>query len=450
MRSTRAALTCLVGLLLLLWCEHAYADGYRIPYQGAAAAGQGEAFSAQADDPSALHYNPAGLTQVRRVQVYAGTNLVTGYTTYTGPAGETARGDLGGTVAFPPPGNLYVTANLEDLGIRALGPMTVGLGLASPFGLTIRWPNDGPFSSAVTSATLPLMDIKPTVAYKIAEWLSIGLGADIYTFAPFLGEGGYEAKNVFPGVGAAEVNGKDTALGFNVSALFTPLRIDGKPRVNLGVVYRKGVNLDVDGRFLVNGAHVADATTRLVLPDVVTGALAVWPIRDDHREWKLEFDMDFVGWSGFRSLDTRLSNGTFVQIPQNWKDTYTLSAGTEYKWLAPASLPHWDVAVRLGYQRSNHAVPAGTFNPTVADANWNIFAAGLGLLCKQQGKFLGLLSCGSDDSPAWVPKAIGLDLAFQAAVWESRAIAGNINPTVNGTYDTKSWYIGSFNIRLMF
>jgi long-chain fatty acid transport protein len=38
----------------------AAADGFRNPFQGAAAIAQGNAFTAQADDPTAIFYNPAG------------------------------------------------------------------------------------------------------------------------------------------------------------------------------------------------------------------------------------------------------------------------------------------------------------------------------------------------------------------------------------------------------
>jgi long-chain fatty acid transport protein len=40
----------------------ALADGFRNPFQSAAAIGQGTAFAAQADDASAVFYNPAGMT----------------------------------------------------------------------------------------------------------------------------------------------------------------------------------------------------------------------------------------------------------------------------------------------------------------------------------------------------------------------------------------------------
>ena len=42
---------------------------------------------------------------------------------------------------------------------------------------------------ALTSASLPLLDIKPTVAYRVSDWLSVSVGADIFTFWSDLGEG---------------------------------------------------------------------------------------------------------------------------------------------------------------------------------------------------------------------------------------------------------------------
>lgn len=44
------------------------AQALRFQPQGARAAGQGNAFAAEADDASAIHYNPAGLTQVVGIQ----------------------------------------------------------------------------------------------------------------------------------------------------------------------------------------------------------------------------------------------------------------------------------------------------------------------------------------------------------------------------------------------
>ena len=430
--------------------EAAYADAYRVPYQGAAAAGQGEAFSAQADDPSAVFYNPAGMTQLKGWQVYAGTNLVGGTVSFENSSGTRIQGDLGGSVAVPPPSNLYLTANLKDLGVDAFGPLSVGLGLNGTFGLIVRYPRNGPFSSVVTSAKLPLLTIKPTIAYRVHETVSFGLGLDVYTFATFLGEGHYASKRALPGVGGDEVNGSGTAVGYNGSLMITPLRNDaGKPELNFGFVYRGPTKLPLDGQYRLNGVRVAGAETELQLPQVVTGAVAYWPIRDSRHEWKLEYDMDFVGWDSSRSFDVRLSNGVTSRTPQNWHSIYSASAGTEFRWLAPDFLPDWELALRAGYQRSNTPVPEYTFNPTVADADWNIVAVGLGLLCRGNGSLFGLAGCGRGAGAGAESGAVGLDLAFQAAFFEPRTIGNNIQPSVIGRYDT-TLYIGSVNFRLAF
>jgi long-chain fatty acid transport protein len=257
----------LVGTLIIATHGVAYGEGFRLPYQGTAAAGQAEAFIAQADDASAMYYNSAGMTQLDGVQLYGGAHFITGQFFYTSPAGDKFEGNFRQPGAMPPPGHLYLTGNLEDLGGTALGPLTVGIGVNTPFGLGIQWPNDVPFSSVVTEATLPLLDVKPTVAYKIHDMLSIGAGADIYTFAGFIGEGQAELHNNIPGVASLEINGTDTTAGFNVSGLITPLRNDiGKPLINFGLGYRSAATLDLKGDLLVTDQKVSDAVTTIPFP----------------------------------------------------------------------------------------------------------------------------------------------------------------------------------------
>ena len=431
-----------------------YAEGFRILPQGASAIGQGNAFTAHADDPSAIHYNPAGMTQLQGLQVSVGTNLVGGSVSYTSPTGIATRGDVGGSVAVPPPSNLYLTAKLKDLGLSALGDTAVGLGVTSPFGLNIRYPNEAPFSSAVTTAQLPLLDIKPTVAFKLNDQLSVGLGADIYTFASFIGEGQFEQKFNNPGIPGIplgtplEINGNDTAAGFNVSLLYTPIKNEqGKPLVNVGVVYRSQATLHLNGEFRANGAHVANANSTLVLPQIYSGGIAIWPVRDADREWKLELDIDYVGWKSFRNLDVHLSNGATLPFPQNWRNSYVVMLGTEHKWLQVERLPYWEVAVRGGYIRSQSPIPDATFNPTVPESDFNGLSVGLGLLCRENAAFLGLIPCGRIGSAG--RGAVGIDIAYQAQLYESRTISNNVNPTVDGRYRTVL-HVGAINLRVNF
>src|SRR5215470_15332992 len=78
-RTVRSAdlvqLALVAGFVLVWWgigLEPVFAQVPRIQGQGTAASGMSNAFSAQADDPSALHYNPAGMTQLQGIQLMAG------------------------------------------------------------------------------------------------------------------------------------------------------------------------------------------------------------------------------------------------------------------------------------------------------------------------------------------------------------------------------------------
>ena len=430
--------------------ESAVAQVPRIQGQGTAASGMGNAFAAQADDASALHYNPAGMTQLRGVQVMAGALISGGTTSFTSPTGVTAKGDRNGSAAWPPPGHTYLTANFKDLGVTALGDLSAGVGVTVPFGSLNRWPTDGPFRTTTTFNTLPLLDIKPTLAYKLTEQIAIGLGTDIYTFSGLIGEGHIERQMV-PGPGVTtELFGKDTAAGFNASLLYTPFRnAAGKPLANIGIVYRSQATLHLDGALLTNGAKVSDARATYVLPQIITGAIAIWPVRTDEREWKLEVDVDHVGWKSVRNLDIHLSNGATIPQPLNWRSTYAVMVGTEYKWLAIDSLPAWEVAMRAGYTNQQNQMADLTFDPGIPSADVHIVGGGLGLLCKEQGSFLGLIPCGELGIGFLKPKSIGLDLSYQASFYEDRTVLGNRNPTVNGTYRT-TLHTGGISIRMSY
>lgn len=435
---------CISLSSLLSYPQHVLAEGFRVIDQGAAATGQGAAFSAQADNPSALHYNPAGMTQLQGIQFSTGTLLIGGSIEFKSASGGKVNGDLGGTIANPPPSTLFLTAHLPALGLKNLPKWTVGIGVTSPFALQVEYPEDSIIAPVSTRAALPLIDIKPTVAYKLNKYISLGGGLDIYTFASFLGEGQAELQQSPPGLNL-EANGTDTALGFNASVLWTPLRnTEEKPLLNLAFVYRNGADLDINGEFLANGSKVADASTTIELPDVYTWAIAGWPIRNARHEWKIEIDVEYADWTDFEDLDLQLSNGAVISNPRNYGDAWILMVGTEFKALSPALLPKWDVSLRAGYLRSETPVPSRNFDPSNPDADFNAFSAGVGFLCHAPAKFLGVLPCDSFGA-----KAMGLDLAYQVLLYQTRGISNNRNPLLNGEWDT-TLHVGALSFRVNF
>lgn len=446
------------------WATLAQGEALRILDQSAAATAQGTAFAAQADEPSAVYFNPAAMSQLPGIQMTFGTLLVNGAIDFTSSStGTTVGGDFGSTIANPPPSNFFMTANLGDLGFSSLSHITLGFGVNSPFGNLTDYPKSGTLAPVLTSSASPLVDFKPTLAIELNEFLSVGFGLDIYTFSDLVGEGHVEFQQtggdlILPPLSLAsspsdriELNGTDTTLGFNVSFLLTPFRNDqGKPIMNFAVVYRSHAALNLNGQFLnqTNGiSHSAKATINL--PQIVTAGLAVWPIRNAQREWKVEFDFDFADWSSFNNLDIALSNGITLPKPRNWNPAYLYMLGTEYKLVSPAQLPHWDVAFRGGYVFSDSPVPETTFKPDVPDSNYHAFSIGLGFLCSGQGQFFGVIRCGNDGTTFLGTTAIGIDFAYQAIVYQGRGISNNDDARVNGFWETLI-HVGALNLRTNF
>ena len=451
-------LSALVVILSLSSASAAYGEAFRVLGQGNSGSAQGDAFAAQADDPSAIFYNPAGMTQLKRVQFSTSLQLVGGFYDYKSPSGQKFRGDLDGSIATPPPTNLYLTANLGDTNAKLsidppreftfLEDFTLGIGINSPFGLVINWPKDVPFSSVTTFAQVPLVDIKPTVAYKFSEYLSVGAGLDIYTFIGFLGGGALRTRSFIPPSTNIKLDGKDTAVGFNIGFLLTPwrttIREHEEPRLNFAFVYRSRTTLKLTGDFEINRQKTAGADFDLKLPQIFTWGAAVWPIRDRTHEWKLETDLDYVGWSSFKNLTIRLSNGTTLVEPRDWRNIMTVKLGTEYKWLEIPSFHDWELAVRAGYIRANSPIPERTFEPRVPTTDWNGFSLGVGLLCKDSAMFLGCFACKNS-----LTEAVGVDLFYRNQLYNTGKIRNNVNPVVNGTYNTRL-HAGGIGVRVNF
>src|SRR5213596_3716802 len=61
------------------------AVGFRLPNQDPEGIARGNAFVATADNPSAIYYNPAGITQLEGQQFRAGLYVISGDTEYTSP-----------------------------------------------------------------------------------------------------------------------------------------------------------------------------------------------------------------------------------------------------------------------------------------------------------------------------------------------------------------------------
>ena len=187
MRVTSIRIFITISLLLLLQIkpDTTWADAFRNPFQSASAIAQGNAFSAQADDPSAIYYNPAGMTQLPGIQTSGGVQFVNPNVEFTNSMGESTTNEVPALIGLPPPAQLFITASLKDLDVRPLQNVSLGFALLNLFGFGTKYPEDSPLNTSVIRAQLPLLDFKPTAAYRFSDILSVGLGADIFYLREF-------------------------------------------------------------------------------------------------------------------------------------------------------------------------------------------------------------------------------------------------------------------------
>src|SRR5437660_12081180 len=87
-----------VGLLAsccsLLLSKQASGLGVRVPNQDAEAIARGNAFVATADNPAAIYYNPAGITQLEGHHVQVGSLFYLNvYSDYESRSGERVKND---------------------------------------------------------------------------------------------------------------------------------------------------------------------------------------------------------------------------------------------------------------------------------------------------------------------------------------------------------------------
>ncbi|HEX5397944.1 MAG TPA: outer membrane protein transport protein, partial [Verrucomicrobiae bacterium] len=161
----------LLPLISSVWTWRASANGFGLPDQDAFATARGEAFVATADNPSAIYYNPAGITQLSGNSFRGGLNSVYYKPSFQPPSGQPNTGqsyDSSDNFAWLPQ-FFYTYAPSNQ-------PASCGLGVYAPYGGRMDWPQDTGFRSVAISGSLKYITINPVVALKISPALSIGGG----------------------------------------------------------------------------------------------------------------------------------------------------------------------------------------------------------------------------------------------------------------------------------
>jgi long-chain fatty acid transport protein len=291
--------------------------------------GLGRAFagsSAMGEDAATIFHNPAAMTRLQGPEVTAGAYLLipkadldnrgstSTRTTALGPRTDLIRGGDSDDPTDPTPvANAYIAYPLLNR------DLWVGLGVSTPFGLVTEYDPGwfGRYDSIKTD--LLTINVAPSAAYRINDWISIGGGLDIqYADAEF-------ARAIPNPLGSdirSQVEGDDWSLGYNVGIFLEPI-----PTTRIGVHYRSGIKHKLKGEAQVDFRGTAPGSVDLDLPDIVSVGFA----HDVTPRLTLMAEYNWYGWSSFEEIRVESSPEFRTSIPQDYENTFAIAVGGQYK-----------------------------------------------------------------------------------------------------------------------
>jgi long-chain fatty acid transport protein len=364
--SFRAKVLVLLAALLILGTLQvpAWGAGFTVFHQGTGAMAQGNAFVAEADDPSAIFYNPAGLNQLKKPEVYFMGLLNAPDREFHGPAGQFSQTNH----RIFKSGAFYATYPFNDA-------VSVGIGLFSPFGLASHWPPTWEGRYLTTFGSLKTYNLNPVISIKPFNRFSVAFGLNVLWTS-------VELKRKIPVAigpftlpdGESYLSGDSQGFGFNLGALLEV--VDG---VKVGLSYRSHIAVNYKGDLeltlpsLIPGPRKIPATAHLTFPPFVTAGISV----SRFKPFVFNFDATWTGWSSFDEIRVNLSQpiigatgptSTVLQ-PKNWHNSWTFRFGMNYQVTQRIKL-------RAGYTYDLSPIPDETFDPQIPNANQHIFAVG--------------------------------------------------------------------------
>jgi len=385
-KTAGSGLCVAVSLAILLFSSPAArAVGFRLPNQDPVGIARGNAFAATADNPSAIYYNPAGITQLEGQSLSAGLYLVSAGDTFEGSSGTTAETKS----KFQPVPQLYYVNSPKDL------PFSFGFGVYVPYGLSLNWGPDPPFRDAAERASLLYVTANPIIAWKVTPTLSVAVGPTI----------NYSKAKLFQGFDAVQSHefhfvGDDTDFGFNAGVRWQPC-----DQWAFGVNYRYLTTLNYQGHSQFSPILPPTSTSASIrFPQYVVGGISFRPTEN----WNFEVDVDWTDWDNVDQIVFHGTTGGDIVFPLNYQSSFMYEFGVTRK------LPK-GFFVSAGYFYSENSSPQKYFNPIVPDANLHLFNLGL----NHKGR-------------RWDWAA-----SYTFAINPGSQVSGSVfGPTVDGTYRT--------------
>jgi long-chain fatty acid transport protein len=348
-------------LLAIISSNIILAGGFQINEHGAKAMALGGAYTAIANDASAIYWNGAGMTQLSGTNFLLGTALIAPRSSFRGVAPAVDQFDMKSAVFFP--SHLFITHSFTP-------DLSAGIGITTPFGLGTEWEEDWIGKYLAIETELKTFWIPLTVAYNVFEDLSVSAGF-VYSFADVL----ITRKNSqqpFEGDAFIHLEGSESsAFGYTFGIMYKPIN-----QLSIGAAFRSQVHYTFEGTAEATGAQQlleekiipqGDVTADLKTPVNIVGGIAYQVIP----QLRLSADFQWIGWSSYDSLKVDFADPDYDDLasPRLYNDTYNIRFGVEYKaWK--------DISLLGGIYFDKMPVDQKYVNPSLPDSDRLGFSIG--------------------------------------------------------------------------
>ncbi len=350
------------------------ANGLNLNGMGSKAIAMGGAFIGQADDYSAIFWNPAGLTQMKS----AGISL---FVTDLMPSGSYYLQTPAFTIDAKTESKMYPSGSIGYF--KPINDkLVVGIAAYVPSGTGAKW--NGEDLRLLASNTvyrwesfMGVITVSPVIAYQVSDQFSLGATVNL----------NYGMMKIWrPGVGQYNEDLSGFAFGATIGALFKPI-----DKLGIGLTLRTPTKVKFSGEATMAGAGA------LPIPGGVSVTSdaereATWPLWvglgisfKATDKLTLNADAQMTNWKKIETIGITYDNATWQALkahPQlkaafnndfelNWKDSIQWRFGAEYAVSEK-------LALRAGYYYDPSPSEPATLNILLPEITYNVVTAGLG------------------------------------------------------------------------
>ena len=345
-----------------------YAAGYKIPEQSLKGTALAAAYVANAHGADASYYNPANMAFFSKGnQLDFGLSYIQASAidfnsseTVAALGGVPAQSKSESESVFIPTLHYIIPSSFENT--------TFGISMVAPAGLSKRW-NTTFAKKSAEEFTLKIVELNPTVAYKINDKFAIGGGLRL-----IYSEGVVKSSFV---AGATDITRDLEAdavdFGYNLALTYRPTK-----ETTLAATYRSYVDITVKGEGKLTytpsaSTYSGGASVTFPLPAALNLAVS-----HDFGDLTAELVYERTYWSTYNELDFNYDNTltpsafhTAFDAPRekNWKDTNTYRLGLTYQ-------ANKDLTIMGGFAIDETPVPDDTIGFELPDSDAKIYSMG--------------------------------------------------------------------------